>query len=99
MKKGYATIEPGPKKMRPIGEMTGEERADELRRLQTCQICGREYESVSSLHVDHDHRADKEKLRGWLCLNCNLGLGQFKDDPAILASAIRYLERSRMSPW
>jgi len=44
---------------------------------------------VKALGQDHDHATGK--LRGALCSNCNNGLGRFKDDAAILASAIQYL--------
>lgn len=53
-----------------------------------CEICGAE---VEQLHLDHDHSTGA--IRGWLCRPCNLALGGFKDSPAILASALAYLER------
>ena len=42
------------------------------------------------LHLDHCHKT--KKLRGFLCMNCNRGLGHFQDDPKILKEAIIYLE-------
>jgi hypothetical protein len=48
-------------------------------------------------HIDHDHahcpgpNGCAECFRGLLCHNCNVGLGNFKDDPALLARGIRYL--------
>lgn len=48
-------------------------------------------------HVDHDHRCCPRGrscgscIRGILCSNCNLGLGHFKDNAAILQSAMEYL--------
>lgn len=53
-----------------------------------CAICHKTFTKVP--HVDHCH--ESEKVRGLLCSGCNLGLGCFKDDPAILANAIKYLE-------
>jgi hypothetical protein len=50
-------------------------------------ICGRETEE---LQRDHCHLTDKN--RGWLCKQCNLGLGMFKDDIEILKRAIVYLQ-------
>jgi hypothetical protein len=39
--------------------------------------------------VDHSHETGR--FRGILCLNCNLGLGHFRDSGVILESAILYL--------
>lgn len=43
-----------------------------------------------NLVVDHCH--ETSKIRGLLCHNCNLGLGNFKDDPNILRAAADYIE-------
>lgn len=56
-----------------------------------CGICGVGADALSkALAVDHDHKTGN--LRGLLCSSCNIGLGNFKDDPARLAAAIHYLE-------
>lgn len=47
---------------------------------------------VKLLSVDHDHETGR--IRGLLCHNCNTLLGNAKDSPAILQSAIDYLKRS-----
>lgn len=57
---------------------------------EVCKICGDDVELV----LDHDHAT--KKLRGWLCVYCNRGLGQFRDDPDLLLKAVTYLENSRL---
>lgn len=54
-----------------------------------CGICG----SMRNLVVDHDHVTGK--IRGALCHQHNIGLGQFSDDPAVLRRAISWLEKSK----
>jgi hypothetical protein len=66
----------------------GESDFDEMLAAQEgrCAICG----APDPQHVDHDHR--NGWVRGILCFNCNGGLGQFKDDPKLLAGAYTYLK-------
>lgn len=52
-----------------------------------CHLC----QSRKATEVDHCHETGK--TRGFLCRNCNVGLGYFKDDPEHLARAIHYLQR------
>lgn len=58
-----------------------------------CAICGGPgLGRFGTLHVDHCHTTGA--VRGLLCDNCNMALGQFKDAPALLRRAADYLERS-----
>lgn len=54
-----------------------------------CAICE---QPQKTWHVDHDHVTGA--VRGLLCRYCNVGLGFYRDDPATLAAAIRYLKRA-----
>ena len=54
-----------------------------------CAICGTDTPNGRNWHVDHDHKTNK--VRGLLCHNCNILLGNAHDDPAILQAAIDYL--------
>jgi hypothetical protein len=56
-----------------------------------CAVCGaiQSSKDKKSLAVDHDHATGE--VRGLLCSRCNVGIGMFKDEPALLAAAIRYL--------
>lgn len=64
-----------------------------------CAICNNNEKAVDkrknierSLAVDHCHETGK--IRGLLCTNCNIGLGQFKDSLYLLDKAKKYLENS-----
>lgn len=59
-----------------------------------CAICKTKQEN-KVLCVDHDHTTGL--VRGLLCGNCNIGLGNFKDNPKILDSAIAYLLKNKCS--
>ncbi len=54
-----------------------------------CAICEKPF--VTSGQVDHCHAT--KRVRGLLCIPCNLGLGHLQEDPTILANAISYVEK------
>ena len=64
-----------------------------------CEICGR---MQDRLDVDHDHsccppaRSCVKCRRGFLCNNCNRGIGHLQDDPEILAKALNYLKERKL---
>lgn len=54
-----------------------------------CAVCGRT--DKRRLAVDHDHKT--ERVRGLLCVRCNIALGNVQDDTEVLRLLIEYLER------
>ena len=52
-----------------------------------CAICRKE--SSKALKVDHCH--ETSRVRGLLCLSCNVGLGHFQDCAELLDLAAKYL--------
>lgn len=66
---------------------------DSLKREPTregdCEICG----LVTQVIWDHSHKTGSH--RGWLCINCNQGLGLLGDDIKLIQEAIAYLNRNQ----
>lgn len=56
---------------------------------ESCTIC-RSPLTIRTAHVDHDHAT--LRVRGLLCNTCNIGLANFRDTPAFLLEAARYLD-------
>jgi hypothetical protein len=59
----------------------------ETAQQKRCAICIND----ADLNVDHCHTSGR--VRGLLCMTCNLLLGYANDDPKVLESAIAYLKR------
>ena len=55
-----------------------------------CGVCGH---VRAQMVIDHCHATNK--VRGYLCGNCNRAIGMAKDDPAILRKLADYLECNR----
>lgn len=56
-----------------------------------CKICNNEFKSTKDTHIDHCHNSNI--VRGLLCNNCNMALGQFNDNTHNMDNAIKYLQR------
>lgn len=58
-----------------------------------CAVCGQPCPTGNHLAVDHDHKTGK--MRGLLCVNCNMALGYVQDDPDLLRKLADYLENHK----
>lgn len=86
--------------LRTLYRITPDDYEEMFQRQQgRCAICGvlKERwepaplkERSRFLVVDHDHSS--REVRGLLCVQCNCGVGQFKEDPAIMYAAAAYLD-------
>ena len=57
-----------------------------------CAICETHHTELKrKLAVDHNHITGE--VRGLLCVNCNLAIGNLKDDITLLKKAIKYLKK------
>ena len=57
-----------------------------------CDICGLHKSNfIRHLAVDHCHSTGK--IRGLLCVNCNLAIGNFRDDITLIKKAINYIQK------
>jgi nitrate/TMAO reductase-like tetraheme cytochrome c subunit len=65
-----------------------------LEQNNKCYICSTDFTESVKLNIDHCHTT--MKVRGLLCVNCNLGIGHFKDNIELLQSAIEYIIKSKL---
>ena len=56
-----------------------------------CQCCGR----IDRLFADHDRRT--KTLKGWVCRNCNAGIGMQGDSLEGVEKVVAYLQRWKAS--
>lgn len=63
-------------------------------RPQLCECCGRTDKRGFQLCLDHDH--DTHELRGWLCSECNTGIGKLGDNILGLERALSYLRSANL---
>jgi hypothetical protein len=63
-----------------------------LNQQNCCAICNKPESEMGTLHLDHCHNTNN--IRGFLCHNCNKGLGHFSDNIEILHKAIKYLQKN-----
>lgn len=60
-----------------------------------CAICCDEIDLLAKRSGCVDHCHTSLVVRGILCVKCNAGLGQFRDNEMFLARAIEYLKKSK----
>ncbi len=68
-----------------------------------CQICGSAFvlnfvPGGTAARPRYDHNHTTNLFRGWLCSQCNSGLGLFGDNPRIVELAFKYLTSTSYSP-
>ena len=62
---------------------------------KSCDCCGQSFKGMSTRDVHLDHCKETDTFRGWLCKNCNVGLGMLGDDIKGLELALAYLNKHK----
>lgn len=61
----------------------------------SCALCKIDQSQLKrNLSVDHCHKTGK--IRGLLCMECNTGIGKFKDSIELLEETIKYLKQFKV---
>lgn len=92
--KAWNKVHPGYQREKRTG--CTQEKYDELFREQKgcCAICDKpQHEQKKQMAADHCHVTGI--IRGLLCINCNIGLGNFKHDLELFERATEYLIASK----
>ena len=58
----------------------------------SCKLCSKPFESLMQKHLHIDHCHENGKVRGLLCMQCNVGLGMLGDNEAGLLKALAYVK-------
>lgn len=56
-----------------------------------CPVCSKSLNGYKVAHIDHCHKTNK--IRGILCRDCNIIIGNAKDSPEILRRMANYLKK------
>ena len=62
-----------------------------------CECCGIPFSETTTHHgacFDHNHKTGK--FRGWLCNDCNIGLGRLGDCKEGVQRMLEYLDRAEL---
>ena len=62
---------------------------------KSCDCCGQSFKGMSTRDIHLDHCKETDTFRGWLCKNCNVGLGMLGDDIKGLELALAYLNKHK----
>lgn len=73
--------------LRQCGMSLKEAREWYRNKVKVCEICS----TTEVLGIDHNHNTNK--VRGFLCRACNLGIGHLKDDSTLVKNALIYLQK------
>lgn len=65
-------------------------RSNSYPRSKKCECCGKK--SEYKLNLDHSH-GKSGRFRGWLCRNCNQGIGMLGDSIVGVKRALKYLQK------